>query len=142
MWGNPVSRKDPKGLDGVDDLRKWSWKPIKEVICKVDEGANAANNWGQNARIQGELDLWELNQGITSNTLQNEIAMCVKLTTPPANQCPVENPRDRCIEDAARKAAGARSVEDDRHNSTMENLIRPSNSQIVGELIGQICSAF
>lgn len=67
-------------------------------------------------------------------------AMCLNLPQA-ANQCSSNDPVKDCIEEAGRKAANARSREDDRHNSIMPNLLKPSTSQLIGGGISNICSA-
>ena len=140
VGGSPVGAKDPLGLETMPKGINWL-KAGKEVVCAAVGGANDVNNWGQEARIQDEMNKWQQNQDMISNTLESEIEMCLMRRPPPSNQCPVRDPRNECIDEASRKASEARQQEDARHNDRMNELLKPSTSQKVGGVLNEICSA-
>ena len=140
VGGSPVGAKDPLGLETMPKGINWL-KVGKEVVCAAVGGANDVNNWGQEARIQDEMNKWQQNHDMISNTLESEIEMCLMRRPPPSNQCPVRDPRNECIDEASRKASEARQQEDARHNGRMNELLKQSTSQKVGGVLNEICSA-
>lgn len=142
VMGNPVGMNDAFGLDPMP--KDWGLKDLlkvgKKVVCKIVEVATEANDWGQKARIEGEMNVWQRNIKMISDTLASEIEMC--LMRPPSNQCKAKDDKDdrnECIEKASSKASAASRQEDDRHYKAMVDLLKTSTTQNAGGVFKEIC---
>lgn len=139
VMGNPVGMRDALGLDPTPN--DWSLKDLLKgtgkVVCKVIEVANGANNWGKEARIEEEMNVWLRNIKMISDTLASEIEMCAM--RPPSTQCKVKDDRNDCIEKAYSKASAASRQEDDRHNKAMTDLLKTSTTEDFGSMFKEVC---